>query len=98
MFWEVDVYEEDDGSSPVEDFFDALTDKPLGKIIQVMRLLKERGPHLAFPFSSQVEGKLRELRVQHGKDQYRILYYGDLNRVFVLLHAFRKRRVQPRYV
>ena len=94
MLWEVESYEDDDGSSPVEQFLEALPDKPLGRVVQVIRLLKERGPHLAFPFSSQVEGKLRELRAHYGRDQYRVLYYGDPNRVFILLHAFRKHTAQ----
>lgn len=94
MTWEVDFYEDTDGSRPVEEFFETLPDEHLGKVLQMTRLLRERGPDLPFPYSSQVEGKLRELRVQAGKARYRILYYGDRNRVFILLHAFRKRTEQ----
>ena len=53
--------------------------------------LSEFGIDLPFPYSSQVEGRLRELRARYGKNQYRVLYYGDANRIFVLLHAFEKR-------
>lgn len=61
-------------------------------------MLEERGPHLPFPYSSQVEGRLRELRVHFGRTLYRILYYGDAERTFVLLHAFTKRtpRLRPK--
>lgn len=54
-------------------------------------MLEERGPSLPFPYSSQVEGPLRELRLHYGSILYRLLYYCDVNRPFVLLHAFTKR-------
>jgi hypothetical protein len=54
-------------------------------------MLEEWGPGIPFPYSSQVEGRLRELRVHYGRTIYRILYYGDAQRTFVLLHAFEKR-------
>ena len=59
--------------------------------MQVIQILSEFGINLPFPYSSQVEGRLRELRARYGKNQYRVLYYGDADRVFVLLHAFEKR-------
>src|SRR5260370_11787378 len=52
------------------------------------------GPNLPFPYSSQVRGKLRELRTQQGKDRLRVLYFGDARRVFVLLHGMVKRSAQ----
>ena len=57
----------------------------------MIQILAEFGIDLPFPYSSQVEGRLRELRARYGKNQYRVLYYGDAGRVFVLLHAFEKR-------
>jgi phage-related protein len=54
-------------------------------------MLEERGPRLPFPYSSQLEGRLRELRVHYGRTLYRVLYYGNAQRTFVLLHAFEKR-------
>ncbi|MGQ9628933.1 MAG: type II toxin-antitoxin system RelE/ParE family toxin [bacterium] len=58
--------------------------------MQIIQILAEFGPTLPFPYSSQVEGKLRELRTHYGKRLFRILYYQDSNGVFVLLHAFEK--------
>ena len=57
----------------------------------MIQILSEFGIDLPFPYSSQVEGRLRELRARYSKNQYRVLYYGDANREFVLLHAFEKR-------
>jgi hypothetical protein len=54
-------------------------------------MLEQEGPNLPFPYSSQVRGKLRELRTQQGRDRLRILYFGDAKRVFILLHGIVKR-------
>jgi hypothetical protein len=86
MPWEVDFYEDEEGSCPVEEFLASLPDRHLGKVLQVIQLLEERGPNLPFPYSSQIQGKLRELRAHYGRVQYRILYYGNAHGVFVLLY------------
>lgn len=91
MAWETEFYEEDDGTYPVEEFLDSLPQRHLGKVQWVIDRLEEQGPNLPFPYSTQVVGKLRELRGWYGQSLYRILYYGDVNRRFVLLHALKKR-------
>ena len=91
MDWPVEFYEDESGGRPVEEFLKALPAGHLGKVLQVLQMLEERGPLLPFPYSSQVEGRLRELRVHYGRALYRILYYGDAQRTFVLLHTFEKR-------
>lgn len=72
-------------------FFDALDNKRRAKVLAMIRLLEEQGPTLPFPYSSQVQGKIRELRTHYGDDHYRVLYFGAPGRVFVLLHALEKR-------
>jgi len=49
--------------------------------------LQEHGPTLPFPYSSQVDGGLRELRTRFGRTRLRILYFGDANQEFILLHG-----------
>lgn len=89
--WPVEFYQNENGQEPVRDFLLSLQPKTRGKILQVIQILSEFGVDLPFPYSSQVRGRLRELRARYGKNQYRVLYYGDANRVFILLHAFEKR-------
>ncbi len=52
-------------------------------------LLEEKGPSLPFPYSSDINnskyGEMRELRVQHKGDPYRILYAFDPRRTAILL-------------
>ena len=87
MAWPVDFYEDAAGNAPVQEFLDGLTEEQRAKCFGLIKMLKEHGPTLPFPYSSQVEGKLRELRTRHGKTRLRILYFADANREFQLLHG-----------
>jgi len=61
----------------------------------VVKLLEEKGPNLGDRYSSDIKGSrhrnLRELRIQHKGDPYRILYAFDPRRVAVLLLGGNKR-------
>ena len=52
-------------------------------------LLRQSGPSLRFPFSSGImtskHSHMRELRVQHGGQPYRVLYAFDPHRTAILL-------------
>jgi len=52
-------------------------------------LLEEKGPHLGAPHSSDIKtskhGHMRELRIQHQGDPYRVLYAFDPLRNAILL-------------
>jgi hypothetical protein len=61
-----------------------------GKVLARIELLKTGGPTLDYPYTSQIEGKLREARLRVGKTRYRVLYFFDENRTAVLLHGFTK--------
>ncbi len=58
-------------------------------IDSVVSLLEERGPTLLFPYSSGINNsrhpRMRELRIQHKGNPYRILYVFDPRRVVILL-------------
>jgi len=61
-----------------------------GKLLAAIAKLQQHGPTLPLPYSSQIEGRMRELRTQLGKNKYRVLYFFDENRAAVLLHGFQK--------
>jgi len=52
-------------------------------------LLEVKGPHLPFPYSSGINGskhsRMRELRIQHKGDPYRIIYAFDPRQTGILL-------------
>ena len=92
--WKVEFYEDDQDGCPVRDFLDDLGVPRRAKVLAIIRLLEEEGPTLPFPYSSQVRGKVRELRTQYQDDNLRVLYFGSPTRTFILLHAFTKRTAQ----
>src|SRR5271165_1158653 len=94
MAWETDFFVDERGDAPVEKYLAGLPVQHRAKALALIRMLEQEGPSLPFPYSSQVRGKLRELRTQQGKDKLRILYFGDAKRVFVLLHGIIKRSAQ----
>jgi hypothetical protein len=94
MSWLVDFFVDDRGNAPVEEYLTNLPLQHRAKALALIKMLEQEGPSLPFPYSSQVRGKLRELRTQQGKDRLRILYFGDAKRVFVLLHGIVKRTAQ----
>jgi hypothetical protein len=55
----------------------------------LITLLQQKEPNLRFPYSSDIKGSrhgnMRELRVQHKGQPYRILYCFDPRRIAVLL-------------
>ncbi len=43
------------------------------------------------PYSKQIKGKIRELRVDFSKNRHRIFYFTFINKNIILLHAFLKK-------
>jgi hypothetical protein len=83
--WEVEFTDE------FEAWWRTLSESEQGKVDARVGLLMDRGPHLEFPFSSQVRTsrfpEMRELRAQAGGDPLRILYAFDPRRTAILLVA-----------
>ncbi len=88
--WKIDFYADEDGSFPVRVWLDSVPVEVRGKVLARIELLKTGGPTLDYPYTSQIEGKLREARLRVGKTRYRVLYFFDENRTAVLLHGFTK--------
>jgi hypothetical protein len=88
--WKIDFYTGDDGSFPVRAWLDTVPQDVRGKVLARIELLRTGGPTLDFPYTSQIEGKLREARLRVGKTRYRVLYFFDEDRTAILLHGFTK--------
>jgi phage-related protein len=46
---------------------------------------------LGSPYVEKVKDKIWALRIKHGTDYYRILYFAYTGRRFILLHAVKKK-------
>jgi hypothetical protein len=74
----------------VEHWFNALPRRHMGRVIDHIDLLEERGVLLGEPHTRQLRGKLRELRFTLDGDATRITYYIATGRRIILLTVFRK--------
>ena len=83
MEWEVEVTDE------FELWWDSLSESEQVDIRACVLLLRQYGPSLRFPFSSGIQtskhSHMRELRIQHSGDPFRVLYAFDPRRVAILL-------------
>ena len=72
-----------------ERWWETLDAETQDSIDVIVRLLEEKGTTLSYPYSSDIygsrHGRMRELRVQHQGEPYRILYAFDPRRIAVLL-------------
>jgi phage-related protein len=58
--------------------------------VKYIEFLRENRGHLDEPYSKHIKGKIRELRVDFGKNRHRILYFAFVEKTIILLHAFLK--------
>ena len=91
MSWNIELYETEGGTKPVEDFLRALPKNHETKANILINKLSQEGNMLGFPFTKTISGKLKELRIQVSPNTYRIFYFLYTGREIVLLHAFTKK-------
>ena len=88
MGWDVEY------TTTFEHWWNALDDGSQDSVAVAVGLLEEMGPHLPFPWSSNITGSrhahMRELRVQHRGKPLRIQYAFDVRRTAILLLGGRK--------
>lgn len=90
--WEIIYYETNTGKSPVFEFIQDLNVSAQNKVVETLEQLEEFGTLLGHPHSRKVTGTLLwELRIL-GRDNIRIFYVAVVNRRFLLLHAFVKKK------
>ena len=93
MDWHVVFYMDKRGNEPVKDFILGQSNGAIAEIIHVLRLLREFNIALGMPYVDKMgQSGIRELRIKHGSDIYRIYFFAHTGRKFVLLHAIKKKR------
>lgn len=76
---------------PVEEFIDSLDAKPRARVARTLDLLEEFGTDLGMPYAQHLEKQLWEVRIRHGRNRYRIIYFLATGQTFILLHGFTKK-------
>ena len=83
MEWEIEFTDE------FGEWWDSLGEAEQASVDAYVSLLEERGPQLPFPQSSGIaksrHSHMRELRIQHQGEPFRVLYAFDPRRVAILL-------------
>ena len=91
MDWIVEYYSDSNGKEPVADFVNALPLKTRAKVLRLIDLLGEYGVLFKEPYTRQLRGKIRELRIKDHHGAIRVLYFAYTGRRFILLHGFIKK-------
>lgn len=89
--YKVKFYIKTSGKVPVKEYIDGLSDKERAKVLKYIEFLRERDGVLDEPYAKHIRGKIRELRVDFGKNKHRIFYFTFINKNIILLHAFLKK-------
>lgn len=79
------------GKEPVLEYLQSLEQKDRIKIGKYIRYLRDNNGYIDEPYSRHVKGKIRELRVDFGRNYHRIFYSVIFNRKIILLHAYYKK-------
>jgi phage-related protein len=91
--WQVVFYIDEGDNEPVKDFVLGQTDGAIAEILHVFKLLREFNITLGMPYVRKIDySGIRELRIKHGSDIYRIFFFAYTNRRFILLHAITKKQ------
>jgi len=88
--YEVEFYEDQHGKCLTIEFLKKLQKKSRAKSAKWIEKLEKEGPNLPRPYADIVRGKIRELRVGFGSNEYRFLYFFCGRRV-IITHGFSKK-------
>jgi len=80
----------------VRDWLERLSGAEFGRAAFYVDLLAERGVLLSEPYTKQLDGKLRELRFDLGRQTMRIAYWIAPGRRIILLTVFAKTKDRDR--
>jgi len=92
MDWRVVFYQDEHGNEPVKDFILSQPDPAIAEVLHVLKLLRQFNVGLGMPYVRKIDKSgLRELRIKHGSDIFRIFLLAAAGHRFVLLHAIVKK-------
>ncbi|MBI5193857.1 MAG: type II toxin-antitoxin system RelE/ParE family toxin [Nitrospirae bacterium] len=91
MEWKVEFYRDMTGKEPAKGFLDSLSESARAKVVKSIEMLVEYGVLLKEPYTRQIRGKMRELRIKDSQGAIRVLYFTYTGKRFILLHGFIKK-------
>jgi len=88
--YEVEFYRDRRGRCPVIDFLGKLQIRERAKVAKWIEMLETQGPDLPRPYADIIKGKIRELRIGFGTNEYRFLYFFRGKKI-IITHGFIKK-------
>ena len=92
--YKVIFYKTARGEEPVARYLKTLDIKVRAKFYKLLTLLENLGPSLKRPYADLLRNKIYELRIKHGSNQYRTLYFFFEKDYIVITHGFTKKTDQ----
>jgi phage-related protein len=93
---EVVLFQESDGTVPVLDWLDEIEQpKAVAKCLVMIERLREMGHELRRPEADYLRDGIHELRIRHGRVNYRLLYFFHRRIAAVISHGITKEDVVP---
>lgn len=84
------IFQEDDGSVPLNEWLDELKPKAQDKVLARIVLLEQSGHDLRRPHADLLRNGIYELRAKHENVNLRVLYFFHGREAVVLSHGFSK--------
>ena len=88
--YEIEFYRDHRGRCQVIDFLGRLQIRERAKVTKWIEMLERQGPDLPRPYADIIKGKIRELRIGFGTNEYRFLYFFCGKRI-IITHGFIKK-------
>lgn len=94
---DIEFYDTEEGSCPVQEYLDTLEPKLLAKTLRTIDLLETNGTKLRMPFSEHIKDGIFELRAKQSSDITRILYFflrGEYSSTYKWFHQKDQKNTQ----
>lgn len=91
MSFNVEYFQNRDGTYPAEDFILSQEYKIQAKIFRMIELLELNGNALREPYSKELEDGIFELRIKQSNNITRILYFFVVGKKIILTNGFVKK-------
>lgn len=91
MSFNVEYFQNRDGTYPVEDFILSQEYKMQAKIFRMIELLELNGNALREPYSKELEDGIFELRIKQSNNITRSLYFFVVGKKIILTNGFVKK-------
>jgi len=89
--YQIIFFQKSNGRKPVFEYLNKLSKKDRSKIVDCIQGLSAYSEFRKEPFSRHLSGKLRELKVDFSHNRHRVIYFFNIGKIIILLHAFKKK-------